>query len=130
MQPKLDIDARLEALVGLIAATALAVAHLRELDLARFAALFIIIDVVGYLPGLLAHRASGGRPIAPVYSALYNHAHSFVTGAAIAAAWSLALKPEWALLAIPIHLLGDRALFGNFRKRTDVPFEHAPTVTA
>jgi hypothetical protein len=127
---KLGVEARREALVALVAAVALAFAHRHELDVARFAALFIIIDVVGYLPGLLAHRASGGRPIAPVYYALYNGAHSFVTGAAVAAIWAVALRPEWALLAIPIHLLGDRALFGNFRKTAGAPFEPAREVTA
>ena len=33
---------------------------------------------------------------------------------------------EWALLVVPIHLCGDRALFGNFLKPFRVPFEPAP----
>ncbi len=37
--------------------------------------------------------------------------------------WVLAFGWEWALLAIPIHLLGDRALFGNALKPFSVPFE-------
>jgi hypothetical protein len=33
------------------------------------------------------------------------------------------VRPEWALLAIPLHLGGDRSLFGNFLKPFSVPFE-------
>ena len=33
------------------------------------------------------------------------------------------MKPEWALLALPLHLFGDRALFGNFYKSFGIEFE-------
>jgi hypothetical protein len=111
-----------EALVGLIASSGLAVAHLHEVRWSVFALFFVTIDLVGYLPGALAHRRAGGRRIAPVYPALYNITHGFATNALFALAWSLAVRPEWALVAIPIHLFGDRALFGNFFKPLDAPF--------
>jgi hypothetical protein len=37
--------------------------------------------------------------------------------------WCLTIGPGWALLAIPIHLLGDRALFGNSFKPWGTSFE-------
>ena len=54
----------------------------------------------------------------------YNLTHNFVTGALLVAAWA-ALNGglEWAMLAIPLHLAGDRGLFGNGFKRSDEPFE-------
>lgn len=113
---------RVEALAGLVAASGLALAHLHEIRWPVFAIFFATIDLVGYLPGALAHRRARGRPIAPVFPALYNFTHGFATNAIFALAWSLAVRPEWALLAIPIHLLGDRALFGNFFKPLDAPF--------
>jgi hypothetical protein len=41
---------RAEHLVVAIACTGLAIAHFHEIDVPRFAALFLVIDVVGYLP--------------------------------------------------------------------------------
>ena len=37
--------------------------------------------------------------------------------------WCLLVRPEWALLALPIHLCGDRAIFGNFLKPFGLSFE-------
>ena len=37
---------------------------------------------------------------------------------------SLLGRFEWAMLAIPLHLAGDRGIFGNRRKPVDRPFEH------
>ena len=36
---------------------------------------------------------------------------------------ALFVGPEWALLALPIHLFGDRAIFGNFLKPFGLSFE-------
>jgi hypothetical protein len=51
--------------------------------------------------------------------------HSLLTGAVLVGLWALLVKPEWALLAVPIHLFGDRALFGNSLKPFGVRFEPA-----
>ncbi|MBI3722614.1 hypothetical protein HY251_01465, partial [bacterium] len=115
--------ARAEALLGLGVVAFLALRHLGEIRWGPFILFFASIDLVGYVPGAIAHRKARGKPISRVYHALYNTMHSFLWNAAVAGAWSLAVRPEWALLAIPIHLLGDRALFGNFFKPFAVPFE-------
>jgi hypothetical protein len=114
---------RLEALLGLLVAVGLALAHLDEIRWGPFALFFLSIDLVGYLPGAIAQKRASERPIPPVFHALYNTTHSFLGNAVVAGAWSLAFRPEWALIAIPIHLLGDRALFGNFFKSYATPFE-------
>lgn len=54
---------------------------------------------------------------------LYNLMHSMAVQAIAAGLWCVLVTPEWALLAIPIHLCGDRALFGNCVKAFAVPFE-------
>jgi len=97
--------------------------HLPQLHWARFLAAFTLIDLGGYLPGALAfHRARGAR-IAPLYHHLYNVTHSFLTAGFVVAVWISVTGPEWAMLAIPLHLCGDRALFGNGPKPAHLPFE-------
>jgi hypothetical protein len=112
--------------VLLAALVVLVALHLEELSWPRFLAAFVLIDLVGYLPGAVAYRRSGGGAIAPLYHHLYNLTHSYLTGATVVGLWALATGPEWAMLAVPIHLAGDRGLFGNTYKPVELPFEPAP----
>ncbi len=116
---------RLEWLAALGVSVVLALLHIGEIRWWAFLALFAVIDVIGYLPGAIAHRRSGTGQIARGYYVAYNVMHSLVTGAAIVGLWALIVGPEWALLAVPIHLFGDRGLFGNSLKPFGVPFEPA-----
>lgn len=117
---------RLEYLVGLIACLVLFVVHIDEVRWLPAVGLFVYIDLIGYLPGAIAfHRSRSGR-IPKVYYVLYNTMHSLATQSAVIGLWAWLIGWEWALLAIPIHLFGDRALFGNFLKPFAVPFEPAP----
>jgi hypothetical protein len=108
----------------LLLATALLLAiHVREVDWRHFAAAFVLIDLIGYLPGALAQRRAGRRPIAPLYHHLYNFTHNHWTLAAAALAWAALYRAEWAMLALPLHLFGDRGLLGNYRKPVGRLFE-------
>jgi hypothetical protein len=114
---------RAEYLLGLIVAVVLAVAHLSDIRWAVFIGMFVYIDAIGYLPGAIAYRRAADRQISKVYYVLYNSMHSLLSAAAVAGLWCLFVRPEWALLALPIHLFGDRALFGNFLKPFGFKFE-------
>jgi hypothetical protein len=114
---------RLEYLAALLACVALAIAHFREIRWMEFIALFAYIDLIGYIPGAIAYRRSSGTAIPRLYFALYNTLHSFLFNGMVAALWCWLAGPSWSLLAIPIHLLGDRALFGNVFKPWGVSFE-------
>ena len=114
---------RLEYLVGLAVCVVLFGLHLGEIRWLPAVALFGYIDVIGYLPGAIAYHRSATKRIAKLYYVLYNTTHSLVTQAAVIGLWALAFGWEWTLLAIPIHLFGDRALFGNFLKPFAVEFE-------
>jgi hypothetical protein len=115
---------RVEHVILMMAAIILGLLHVRELDWARFIVAFVAIDLIGYIPGAIAARRSGGGPISPVYHALYNLTHSYVIAGAAVGAWALLLGGgEWAMLAVPIHLSGDRGLFGNTFKPVSLPFE-------
>jgi hypothetical protein len=98
--------------------------HAGDVRWGRFVIAFALIDLVGYLPGARAfHRARGGR-IAAIYHHLYNVTHNFLTAGVAVAIWAaLSSGFEWAMLAIPLHLAGDRGIFGNGWKPTDRPFE-------
>lgn len=114
---------RLEYGAALAVAVVLLVQHLGQVRWAAFAGLFLYIDLVGYVPGAIAWRRAGGDLRTRAYHVLYNTMHSLLTAGAVAAVWSLTIGAEWALLALPIHLFGDRSIFGNFLKPFGLSFE-------
>jgi hypothetical protein len=102
----------------------LAIMHLQEIDWVRFVASFLLIDLIGYLPGAAAFRKAGGKTISPTFHLLYNLTHNYVVVGVALALWAFAIDGlEWAMLAVPIHLSGDRGLLGNFSKPLSLPFE-------
>ncbi|MEV0600160.1 hypothetical protein AB0I82_12805 [Streptomyces sp. NPDC050315] len=117
---------RAEYLAGLAVTIVLIVLHFDEIRWLPALLLFAYIDVIGYLPGALAYRRSPDKRISKVYYVLYNTMHSLLTAGAVAALWCWLVRPEWALLALPLHLFGDRGLFGNFLKPFALPFEPVP----
>ena len=114
---------RAEYGVALIAAVVVALIHLGHIRWPVFIGMFVYIDLIGYLPGAVAYRRASGGDIWRGFYVLYNSMHSFLSAAAVAGAWCLLVRPEWALLALPIHLCGDRAIFGNFLKPLGLSFE-------
>jgi hypothetical protein len=122
---------RAEYVLAVVALSAWGLWHATEMNWARFVAAFALIDVLGYIPGAVAFRRARGTRIAPLYHHLYNVTHSFLTAAVALALWAwLRGAPEWAMLAVPIHLCGDRGLFGNTYKPLALPFEPHGTVDA
>lgn len=117
---------RLEYLLGLVVAGGFFVAHLGAVRWWVAVVLFAYIDVIGYLPGAVAFRRSGDGRIHRAYYVLYNVMHSLGFQGLVVAGWIWTVGPEWALLVIPIHLCGDRGLFGNFVKSFTVSFEPVP----
>lgn len=113
---------RLEYLIALVVCIVLALTHLSDIRWPVFLAMFAVIDVIGYLPGLFIWIKRHGE-VPRAFYVSYNVAHHLGTSAALAGIWCLVVGPEWALLALPIHLMGDRALFGNMLKPFGVSFE-------
>ncbi|MET9254320.1 hypothetical protein [Streptomyces sp. NPDC003717] len=114
---------RAEYGLGLVVASVLFFAHLGDVSWPVFVGLFLYIDLIGYIPGAIAFHRSATKEIPKVYYVLYNTMHSLVTQGLVTLVWIWAFGAEWALLALPIHLFGDRALFGNFLKSFGLPFE-------
>jgi len=115
---------RAEHLAIVVIFSVLGFMHLQDIAWARFAAAFLLIDLIGYLPGAFAFRKAGGKPIPPAYHLLYNLTHNYVVTGSALALWALAIGGlEWAMVAVPIHLSGDRGLLGNFSKPPSLPFE-------
>lgn len=118
---------RAEYLVGFVLSIVLIIVHFGEIRWLPFIGLFAVIDLVGYIPGAIAFRRSPDHRIPKTYYVLYNVMHSFVTQSAVVGLWLWLVGPEWALLAIPFHVFGDRGMFGNFLKPFGLPFEPIPS---
>ncbi|SCF49717.1 hypothetical protein GA0070216_13719 [Micromonospora matsumotoense] len=121
--PRTFLAHRGEYLLGFAATTVLGVLHWHEIRWLPAVALFLHIDLIGYIPGAIAFRRSGDGHIPKIFYYLYNTMHSLLTQGLVVIAWCLIAGPEWALLAVPFHLFGDRGLFGNFLKPLNLPFE-------
>jgi|SRR5690349_8557795 len=117
---------RLEYGVGLAVSLVLFGLHFSDVRWLPAVGLFVYIDLIGYLPGAIAYHRSKTKRIPKVYYVLYNTMHSLATQAVVVGLWAWLIGWEWALLAIPIHLFGDRALFGNFLKPFAVDLEPVP----
>ncbi|MGJ5755163.1 hypothetical protein FB563_3377 [Streptomyces puniciscabiei] len=117
---------RAEYVVGFLVSTGLLIAHAGDVNWVHAAVLFLYIDVLGYIPGAIAYRRSPDHRIHRGYYMAYNTMHSLVTQSAVVGLWIWLAGPEWALLAIPFHLFGDRGIFGNFLKPFGLPFEPEP----
>ncbi|KIQ63454.1 MULTISPECIES: hypothetical protein [Kitasatospora] len=114
---------RAEYGLGLLVSVVLFFAHIGEVRWLPAVLLFAYIDVIGYLPGALRYHRHPDAPTPKVYYVLYNTMHSMVTQGLVVLAWIWLAGAEWALLVVPIHLFGDRAIFGNFLKPFGLHFE-------
>ena len=117
---------RAEYIVGFLVVTGLMIAHIGQIRWVPAVVLFVYIDIIGYIPGAIAFRRSKDGDISKGYYVAYNIMHSLVTQMVVAGIYMLVFKPEWALLALPFHLFGDRGLFGNFLKPFAFSFEPSP----
>jgi hypothetical protein len=114
---------RLEYVGALITLGIIAIIHIHQIRIWPFLGLFFYIDLIGYVPGaIVAHRRKSGY-IPRIYYILYNTMHTFLSAGLVAGLWCLIIGPEWALLALPIHLCTDRGIVGNLLKPFGVPFE-------
>lgn len=99
--------------------------HWDQIRWIPFLILFWYIDLIGYVPGAIVYRLNNGK-VPPFFYYLYNTTHNYVTAGIVALLWATFVKLEWALLAIPIHLFGDRAIFGNSFKSIKLNYEGKP----
>ena len=116
---------RIEFALLLLASAVALILHLRQVNWWVFAGLFLIVDLVGYIPGAIAFRRYGAST-PKLYYVLYNTMHSLSPWIVSLGLWSLFVGPQWAFLAIPIHLCGDRSIFGNSMKSFKISFEPSP----
>lgn len=115
---------RLEYVLLMTVCAVLALMHWQEMHWVRFVIAFVALDAIGYIPGAIAYRRVGGGRIPGIYHHLYNITHSYLAAAVLVGAWALVIGGfEWAMLAFPIHLSGDRGLFGNVYKPIELTFE-------
>lgn len=118
---------RLDYFVVMLALAGFVLAHASSVNWTRFWLAFWWIDIVGTLPAYYVYylrRRGEHRSISPRFYTLYNFAHSYTTNAVVIGVWYLLSgELELAMLAVPIHIFGDRSLFGNVYKSPTVSFE-------
>lgn len=114
---------RAEYGVALVISIVLFLLNIGDVNWWLAVALFVWIDVAGYLPGAIAYHRSTTKRISRTYYVLYNSTHSLITNAAVVGVIALVWGWDWGMLTVAMHLCGDRALFGNFLKSFRVPFE-------
>ncbi len=125
--PKTYALIRLDWAVLMLLGIALLFFHWREVNWWRFTIAFLLPDLIGTAPGLYyyyALRSGPHRSIPGIIHKLYNFGHCFGVVALFCGLWWLVTGSlEWAMLAFPIHLAGDRAIFGNIYKPLGTAFE-------
>jgi hypothetical protein len=118
---------RLDWAILMLLAFALVVFYWREVHWWRFVFAFLFPDLIGTFPGLYtyyARRSGEHRSVPAVIHRLYDFGHSFGGVVLFCGLWWLVTGSlEWAMLAFPIHLAGDRSVFGNIYKPLGVAFE-------
>jgi hypothetical protein len=119
---------RAEYVVAWVVINVFIILHWSQIRWIPALCLFAYIDLIGYIPGAIAFRRSPDGRISRNYYIAYNIMHSQITQGAVIASWGFTIGWEWALLAIPWHIFGDRGIWGNFLKPFGMPFE--PHVTA
>ncbi len=90
-----------EYLLWLAIVTGLFAYHIRDVRWLPAVALFLYIDLVGYIPGAIAYHRSSTKHISKVYYVLYNTMHSMITQTVVVGLWGLTIGWEWALLIVP-----------------------------
>lgn len=114
------------ALIGAVPLVLL-ILNYRAVNWGHFTLAFLFPDLISVVPGLYFYygrRSGPHRSIPAVIHKLYNFGHSFAGVAAICGLWWLiGGQLEWAMLAFPIHLCGDRSVFGNTYKPLGLSFE-------
>ena len=120
--PNTRLMARGEYFFLLLISVGITLYHWDEVRLIPLLILFSYIDIIGYVPGAIAYRQLNGN-VPKIFYYLYNINHNFVTASIVALAWCYFVEVEWALMGIPIHLFGDRSLFGNQFKSRQFSFE-------
>lgn len=118
-----SINARLEYTAILAVCAGLLIYHWGSVNIWLGLLLFAYIDLIGTVPSLIAaHRSTTGR-IHRGYYVAYNILHSLVTQIAFTMVYVLLFGWQWCLLAIPVHLCVDRAMFNNYPKPFGVAFD-------
>lgn len=117
---------RAEHLIIVMVCSVIGIMHIDQINWLHFIAAFLVIDLVGYIPGAIKYHRQNGGPIPAAYHHIYNIMHSYITAAIGVGIWAWLGGFEYAMLAIPIHLSGDRSLFGNFYKPASLSFEPVP----
>lgn len=87
-----------------------------QINWPNYIILFAIIDVAGYIPGIIWSLAKKTHPTPLFFYRAYNFTHSIAFAAMLAATYFFIFNEIYSTLALAAHLSGDRGVLGNFFK--------------
>lgn len=94
----------------------------RDIDWLAYFLLFLLIDAIGYIPGVLWSLLSGSNHPPTFFYRAYNVAHSMPFLLLVTLVYWLLFADLYPTLALFVHLSGDRGVLGNFFKTRDEKF--------
>lgn len=118
---------RLDWLCIMLALITITIINWENVNWWIFFIMFWWIDLIGTVPGMYYLSVNEGtekeKSVPKWCVFIYNICHSFTTVSIITLLWYMTSGPEWAMLAMPIHLAADRCVFGNIYKSFRLKFD-------
>lgn len=99
----------------------------RQINFYYYILLFLLIDLVGYIPGRIWNYFYGDERTLNIFYKLYNFCHNLVLITLISLIWLYLFKNDYSFIALYAHLFLDRGIFGNFPKENKDHFK-TPTI--
>ena len=91
----------------------------------HYIALFALIDVIGYIPGRTWCILNKESVPPKLFYTLYNICHNLVFVSVVSLIYWFFIEKNLAILALFVHLFGDRGVFGNFNKEYGNPYHYS-----
>lgn len=88
---------------------------------------FLLIDLIGYMPGRLWNFFKGDGNTSKIFYKLYNVCHNLVVITVVSIIWLYFFNNDYSFLALYTHLFLDRGVLGNFPKEKKDIFK-TPTI--
>lgn len=98
-----------------------------QINIIYYLVFFLLIDLIGYIPGRIWNLLKGDNDTAKIFYKLYNLCHNFATITIISLIWLYFVNNDYSFIALYTHLFLDRGLLGNFPKEEKDTFK-TPTI--
>lgn len=99
----------------------------KQINFYYYISLFLLIDLIGYIPGRIWNYWYGDENTLKIFYTLYNFFHSLVIITLMSIFWLYQFKNDYSFIALYAHIFLDRGILGNFPKASKDLFK-TPTI--